>query len=177
MEKEINTVINSLFDGFNKESQENYGQLMKTFLENMNEPQRKSMASPENFNLFTTFPFEQAIEVLVKIIYPNISEKQFNDIRFLFLHYSFFEHQVTSVIKTTEGSICSHDKVAWIIRVFLKYILTGKLIQKTNSDEQYWEPKNGSMEDWMEFCSNIKFLYYGQLDKFLNSYKKLIVKE
>ena len=175
-QKAIVDVIQNLMSNLNNESNNKYYTIAETFLSNLSDKAKKSLNDPEDFYFITSYEYQQMLETLIKQVYPNLSEDVFYKICFLYKHYSFIEHQVTSLIKILDGWICSHDKVSWIIKNYLNYILTGNIKEKS-MEYKYWEPEKGSMEDWMDFCDSIRHLYYGKMNMFLPHYKKLIEKK
>ena len=171
-EKAIGEVIQSLFANLNTESREKYGEQVNEIFNSLTE--KNNLKSMDNFHFSTTYEFEEILDLLLKKIYPNLTEEQFSKVSFIYLNHSFFKNQVHSLIKIMDGWVCSSDKTRWIMENYLHYVLTGKFEEKTNGEKTYWEPLYGTSMEWMEFCEGVRFLYYGKVDKFLVQYGNLI---
>lgn len=130
----------------------------------------EKMKNPEHFNIVVAYDAQNVVDSLASLITENMGKGS----DFYFSHYDFVENHISRLCTAREGSSCSTDKARHIIRLYLKYLETGAIPTIDIKKGDYWKPKFGNGEEWMEFCESLHHLYYGNSAKYFVSYKNLV---
>lgn len=174
LEKDIKNVIETLFDGLKKSTNEeidrDYGQRIKEVVSTNIE----LFQDLEKFNVFINYKLDNILEVCIAEANPSIDSNKIEKLCFLYKNYNFIEYNLEFLIKKYEGWICSADKTRWLVDRYHEYIVKDAIPDMNRSEKCYWKPCFGSGELWMNFCESLFDLYYGQPQKYLEITKELM---
>jgi hypothetical protein len=173
MEKEIGNVIEGLSGAFEKESDDKNGSWIRDIKA---EYKHLDLTRPEHFSLLNSLAIKDKAHALLRTIpiFPaDFTDRQKkHKVQFAFLHYSFIDRHLKSVICTVEGHGCSTDKTRWLIDSYVKQLLTGE--EPVVTEKRYWHPKCGEPADWMAWIDTMPDLYYGQVEEYVHAKYKIL---
>lgn len=174
LEESIKSLLNYMITEESNKSQKLIMEVLKQIQES-----KVDFSNPEDFHLFLIYKLENAIEEIAKHMHecPQSNIKDDYKPNFIFLHYDFLEHNIRELCTLREGSSCCADKSRSIIEIYLKYSLTGNIPEFNPDLEQYWTPKFGNYQEWMDLCDGIYELYFGKPEKYLRAYNVLLQTE
>lgn len=170
IEKGLNDIFSAILNNREMESKEKYGeiinQLMKSFGDDIKEI--------DTFYYLIQYELDEALEYLIKQMYPSLSFKKLERVIFLYTNFNFVENQLESIISKKEGPTCSIDKCRWLINSYLTYLIEDRFPDMTKEKRCYWKPDFGSGEEWIEFLDSLFSFYYGDLERYFKSLGRLI---
>lgn len=132
---------------------------------------------PDNFNHFINFKLNRAVELLANNIHEQSTCIDKNKPNFIYANYSFLESHIEKLCATREGSSCCADKSRYILNMFLKYSINGKIPCFDPNLEKYWIPNFGDNMMWIDYCDSLYDLYYGNTESYLKAYNNLLTCE
>lgn len=167
----LELIINSLVKNKNNEN--------KKYIENILEKIKNSnynVDKPEKFNFFLNIKLDNILKQISKSFYniENDKIKDYNKPSFIFTKYDFLEKNIRKLCILREGNSCCADKSRFILNMYFKYSLTGEIPNFDPLIEEYYIPKFGTYKEWIELCDGLYKLYYGETEKYFESYLKLI---
>ena len=178
IEQELKNLIINFAESFQKENQEKYGETAEYIVELL-KSSNYNFSDPDIFNCMFDFQLEQMLELVTAQLHDPV-EKSIKDKHkpeFIFLNYSFLKSNIEKLIdKKMNDTSCIADKSRYILKIYLNYSLTGKILEDC-FEEHFWIPKFGTNQQWIDFCDGLYYLYYGNNDKYLASYGELINSE
>lgn len=130
--------------------------------------------SAEKFNILFMFELDQILDMAIKNALPDVSEKNKNNLIFLYKNYEFIENQLEWLIKQREGIACVNDKTRWLLHHYAKFQLDGAALDMTISEKCFWKPKFGTGEHWLSFIDGIQAMYYGKNNVFFEKITSLL---
>lgn len=159
----LETIFSNMEKDDNKKSQES--EMYKFLIEELS--QVKNVPEETEFYFFTTHPFNTILKSVASKFY-ECKDFLFLDV---LLNIKFYEHNLNKVMANFYGSACSVDKSRNVIRTYLKKLKTGNLEKWGKS---YSTPETCSQNLWTEYMESLNDLYYGNVDRYLLVYQKLI---
>jgi len=125
------------------------------------------------------FKLEKGLRQIANAMHDNPKDtlKDTHKPNFLYTNYSYMEHHISELCELREGSSCCVDKARFIIKMYLKYALTGEIPDFNPSIEKWNEPNFGTYQEWIDLCDGLYKLYYGKPEDYFKSYNKLIQSE
>ena len=114
----LRTIVSSLVEGIAAQSDAQMADISPVI-------QRFVERGPDDFNMGVLFPWSQLVEAGVRRAFPEVPSERLNKLEFLFSHADFVSHHLDQQIKNTEGWICSHDKVLWILNHYTMWLASG----------------------------------------------------
>lgn len=168
MDKEnIQSFLNTMMD---KISEENFN-LYKNIIETA---KLNKFDGPDEFNLFILYPWRNFID---EYLNANVSSNR--EVIFIYKNYNLIESHISHLIEKFEGRACSADKSRTIINSIIKFFEKGKEIEfNYNQEYTFHLPKRilNTHEEIIEMYKGIKDLLYGDPDKYLIAFSKIIKK-
>jgi hypothetical protein len=127
-------------------------------------------------------PFEDVQERLSQSFVTGLGEEkgwtldldQSSKIQFMYKEFDFVNAQVEELISKYEGSICCHDKSSTLIRMYIGYIAKNELPDITKGEKEFWKPKHGTAEEWMNFIDSTLMLHMGRPKNYLKAHGQLV---
>lgn len=154
----LNEIFSAMLKSKNKEVEITYGEVMQQLLRDYG----KEIKKMDTFYILIQYSMEEALEYLVRLMYPNLTEKTTHDIIFLYTHYDFYEHQVEGLIYSREGFVCVSDKTKWLLNSYLRYLLEEKVPDMNREAKCFWKPHFGTGDEWISFIESLMPFYYGK---------------
>ena len=168
MEKEE---IIKFIDNFTNIIESDNMDLYKNIIENSS---IKKFDDVEDFDIMINYDWSNFIDSFVKI---NISNSE--DVAFIYKNYSFIERHFVKLIEKYEGFSCCADKSRSIIKGIVNFYQSDIKIQ-FNYDAEYTYHLTKkiftSHDEIIDFYQGLKFLYYGNNEKYLKAYSELLKK-
>lgn len=90
----------------------------------------------DRFYFALEYPQSRVIDGLLSAYFPSEPGKSTHEIKFLFKESQFVDRHVCTLIRAIEGSPCSADKSATVMRAIANHLQTGKRIS-FNHDQKY----------------------------------------
>ena len=115
---------------------------------------------PEDLATMLFFDIEKVVELYVAQKYPNAAWLT----KSIYKHWEFYDSHVTRLCETREGSACCADKGRYIVKCAIKWKESGHL--PVFDRENYWCPKFGTPEAWMNYVESLNHLLHGRPDKY-----------
>lgn len=177
-EEKLKECIEGLFNSITAKQKKESQELIKSSLEKLKESALR-LSDPEHFNLYVVYKLNKGVREIANTMHeaPVKEIKDTDKPNFIFLHYSFLEHNICQLCVLREGSSCCADKSRSILKMYLKYSLTGEIPKFNPDEEHYYIPKFGNYEQWMALCDGLYSLYYGHTEKYFIAYNALIQAE
>lgn len=176
MEDNIKKGITAIFEAITTENESEAMGFITESLLAMKESKYK-LNDPENFDLFINNKVDNVIETLTEGLHDPTKCKDTYKPNFIYRQYGFLERNIEKLCEDREGFSCSADKSRHIMRLYLKYVLTGDVPEINPGKKDYWSPKFGDGQTWMDFCDGLYELYYGRTEKYLMSLNILLKAE
>lgn len=129
---------------------------------------------PEKFNLFVGSKLSDILEVITKELHKETVCKDTYKPHFIYEQYSYLEQNIEKLCVKKESHSCSADKSRYILQMYLNYALTGEIPEDSLKKGEYWKPRFGTLEQWMNYCDGLYRLYFGNPDEYLFAYKRLL---
>lgn len=103
------------------------------------------------------------------------NEDTYSHLLTIFGHYNFVKRQVQAVFNQFEFG-CDCDKSRYLIQKYIDSLLDKEIDELQNEDKRkFWEPKRGSMEQWLDHIHSICQLQGGyNITKYIKTYNVLI---
>lgn len=152
----------------------------KELIDEVAEEIRKSpykLDKPENFHIFVSGEIQRALYALAGNMYEETKDKDFQRIRFLYVHYGFMKRHIEELICKKEGSSCSADKSRYILNMYQNYCMTKDIPKHELKKNQYWKPRFGDNYLWMKYCTGLYELYHGKPDLYIEALGTLLQEE
>ena len=92
------------------------------------------------------------------------------EIRFIYMNYTYITNHFDFWFEKIEGSACSHDKTKTVIRKIINFYLYNEIINfDYNQEYTYHLPKKifKGHDSIVNFYQSIKHLYYGKPNKYM----------
>lgn len=170
MDKEkLNETIGIIANSFTAKTEEEANKRVKESVKYL-ENSEFTIKNAEQFNYMVSYKVENCMKQVARYLYKGKSNKA----DFLYVHYSFMEHNIRELCSLREGSSCCADKSRYILKMFLEYSLNGVVPEFNPEIEEYWIPNFGDNEMWINFCESLIRLYYGNTEEYLESYQALV---
>ncbi|NCI19831.1 hypothetical protein EJM73_09345 [Clostridium botulinum] len=172
MDNEMTKCLTSLFDALNAKSEE---ETINIFGEAINHAKESKVKinNPEYFDCFINYRLKKGIKLLASTLHEPSICKDKNKPNFIYANYSFLENHIRNLCELREGSACCADKSRYILDMYLKYSITGKIPSFNPNVEKYWIPNFGDNEMWINYCDSLCRLYYGYTEEYLKAYNSL----
>lgn len=134
----------------------------------------KIFKDPDTFYFTLTYEQRNSTKAALKAV-KGLTNDNSEEYCHVFLNYNFYESHIERLCTSFEGGFACADKSRTIVGRYLVYLRTGEK-GKWESGEKgcYWLPVFGSQDDWFEYMKGLHYLYYGQTERYLVSYQKLI---
>ncbi|WP_144537035.1 hypothetical protein [Bacillus thuringiensis] len=132
------------------------------------------LKDPSMFESFINYELDNILDVCVMNLYPELEDNSFYNISFLYKHYHFVELHLENFIEQNEGSPCSADKAKWILEQYRTFLISKEIPTFKVEKKDWWKPKFGTGEQWMNLCDSLQGLYYGKPIKYLESIQALL---
>ena len=177
MEKEIVKIIGDLAASFEIENKSELGGIVDKAVAELTALGYK-MEDPDVFNTFFTFQQNRFMSSVASRFHMKCKNKnnQFKS-DFVFTHYQYLKNNIEKLISMRCGSSCIADRSRTIIREYLNWLITEELYEFNLAEEHFWLPKFGTYKDWFSYCDALCDLYYGNPDKYFETYKYLLLSE
>jgi len=131
----------------------------------------ENINSPEDFYYNIIYPLSKFIDGVIQV---ELSRDE--DLKFILKQSRFIECHFVKLIEKNEGSACSADKSRTIMRGLFNFYKDGIDIN-FNYDQEYTYhlPKTifNTHDKIVEFYTGLKYLYYGNPDKYLEALLKI----
>lgn len=134
----------------------------------------KFLKDPSTFDSLINHELSEILDVCVLNLYPELEDNSFYRMSFLYQQYHFVELHLENFIEQNEGSPCSADKAKWILEQYRTYIISKEIPTFKVEKKDWWKPKFGTGEQWMNLCDSLQGLYYGKPIKYLESIQSLL---
>lgn len=174
LEECLKGLLNSMITNERKEAQK----LVEGALEKLKQSEI-DVSNPEYFHIYLIHKLNKGIKAIADTIHDT-PLKEVGDTykpNFIYLHYDFLEHNIRELCILREGSCCCADKSRSILEIYLEYSLTNKIPEFDANKENYWIPKFGTYQEWINLCDGLYELYYGKTETYLRAYQTLIQTE
>ncbi|MFE8095228.1 hypothetical protein [Bacillus toyonensis] len=132
------------------------------------------LKDPSMFESFINYELDNILDVCVMNLYPELEDNSFYDISFLYKHYHFVELHLENFIEQAEGPPCSADKAKWILEHYRAFVISKEIPTFKVEKKDWWKPKFGTGEQWMNLCNSLQGLYYGKPIKYLEAIQSLM---
>jgi hypothetical protein len=168
----LTDIFSSIISSSENETRINYGEIIKKLRHS-----GYDLHNADTFNVMINFQIEQILGVVASELSPApYNMENLNKIQFLFLNYDFFETNIEKLITKREGSCCCSDKTGHILEAYHDYLVRG-FVSELNEARSFYIFNFGTYQDWLDFCDGLFRLYYGDNEKYLVTYKKLLESE
>lgn len=169
----LGEAIKAISNSFASRSEQEANKRITEALKFINESDFK-IKGPEDFDLFIGHKVEQCMNSIVKTLHdvPTMQNSHMAD--FIFVHYSFLEHNIRELCSLREGSCCCADKSRHIIKMFLRYAIDGTIPEFDPDLEKYWTPNFGDNQMWIDLCNGLYRLHFGYTEEYFKAYKALV---
>lgn len=131
------------------------------------------LMSPRSLKSLVMNPASGKLKTVLRRLYPDAHGSKLYDIAYIHENYHMYSAHLRDVIVDREGTTCSSDKSAWLIKSYINYCVYGTEIDMTITDNVFWKPSFGSSEDWVDFIKHIALLYHGHVDLYLAARSKI----
>jgi hypothetical protein len=165
-EQHLSQIFSALLDGFNQKAIDENPAFFE-YLTNIDTIHMDNLSLIEGTLIY---PLEQLIEEALENKYGDDIA---SNVCYIILHWSFYESHLEKLIDKFEGFGCVIDKSRSLLRKYLKSKLEGIEPNFSEDREQYWEPKFGSIEQWMSYIETLMSLRYGKVERYLTAYMAL----
>lgn len=173
MENEIRQCITGLFNALNAKSEEEAMGLFGGAINNAKES-KIDISNLENFECFINHKLRKGIKLLANALHEPSVCKDKNKPNFIYANYSFLENHIRNLCDFREGSTCCADKSRYILKMYLRYSITGQVPVFNPEVEKYWIPNFGDNQMWITYCDSLCRLYYGYTEEYFKAYNSLI---
>lgn len=179
MEKEIKSVLDSMYEGIKNENKLKHRDEVSKYVEEYGD----DLLDPSLFKSFFTMKHEGLSNAMASTVVNTIQHKegltfdreQKSALESLFLDYSFHEAQVRRLIEKYEGHACCADKSRFLLKSYVSYIKSGEL-PDFGDRSNYRIPNFASPEAWMNVLERCNHLKYGQVEHFMEA-RDILVNE
>lgn len=173
MDNEITKCLTSLFNALSAESEE---ESMKMFGEAINNAKesKADINNPEHFDCFINYKLKKGIKLLASTLHEPSICKDKDKPNFIYANYGFLENHIRNLCVLREGSSCCADKSRYILKMYLRYSITGEIPDFNPNVEKYWIPNFGDNQMWINYCDGLCRLYYGYTEEYFKAYNTLI---
>ena len=165
--------IKAIASSFTSRSEAEANERIEDALKLLNESEYK-IRGPEDFDCFIGYKVQNCMEAVARTVYDSINAKDRNKADFVFINYRFLEHNIRELCTLREGSCCCADKSRYILKMYLKYCIDGKIPEFNPNIENYWIPNFGDNQIWIEYCDSLYNLHYGYTKEYFKVYNSLI---
>lgn len=172
----LGEAIKAIASSFTSESEKESNERVEEALKFLNESGYK-IKGPEDFDCFIGYKVENCMKAIARTIYDFSNAKERHKADFIFTNYNFLEHNIRELCALREGSSCCADKSRHIIRMYLKYAISGEIPEFKPEEEHYWKPNFGDNKMWIDFCEGLYRLYYGHAQEYFAAYQSLVTCE
>ncbi|HDR7922569.1 hypothetical protein [Bacillus paranthracis] len=169
-ESMMSNMLQALANSTNNEMVRKYNQEIQTTILKY----EKFLKDPSSFDSLINHELSEILEVCVLNLYPELEGNSFYRMSFLYQHYQFIELHLENFIEQAEGSPCSTDKAKWIIENYRAFIISEEIPTFKVEKKDWWKPKFGTGEQWMNLCDSLQGLYYGKPIKYLGAIQALM---
>jgi hypothetical protein len=168
----FNSIFTSLVESEEKETKVKYAEIIKS-LKNS----KYDFIKPEIFDCMINYQIDKILRIVVSEICEAPHDmSNSNKIYFLFDNYTFIKSNIEKLIIKKESMSCCVDKSRHIILAYKDYLIRG-FIPELDGERHYNVFNFGDYKDWFDFCDSLYSLYYGNPEKYLPAYKKLLDSE
>lgn len=173
MDDKMNQCLISLFSALSAKSEE---ETLKMFGEAINHVKESkiNISNPEHFDCFINHKLNKGVKLLASTLHEPSVCKDKNKSNFIYANYSFLENHIRKLCDLREGSSYCADKSRYILKMYLKYSITGEIPDFDSNIEEYWIPNFGDNQMWINYCDSLYELYYGYTKEYLKAYNILI---
>lgn len=163
----IKNFLEAFSESISKEEVELYKSLLDKGIGGYN------VKNPEDFYYKVLYPFEQFVSGLISHEFSNDS-----DVNFILLNSDFIEQNFKEIVEKIEGMACCVDKSRTILKRLFNFYNSDKTKEiefNYEAEYTYHLPKKvfTTHEDIINFYQALKFLYYGQSQKYLEEMLKI----
>lgn len=173
MDNEIKQGIIGLFNTLNAESEKEAKNMFNETIEHIKKG-KVNINNPENFECFINYKLRKGTKLLVSMLHEPSVCKDKNKPNFIYANYGFLENHIRNLCTLREDSACCADKSRYILKMYLKYSITGEIPIFNPNVEEYWIPNFGDNQMWINYCDSLYELYYGYVKNYLKAYNSLI---
>ncbi|MFW5962177.1 MAG: hypothetical protein ACOCQR_01000 [bacterium] len=170
LKKTVTSIFDALINSTEEETKKEHLDRIQELVTN----NEKDLTKLDYWHLFIDYKLDNILRECVKTLYPNLNFEQISALYFLHKNYTFMESHLENLIMKKEGGACRADKSAWLLERYKNYILTKKLPDMSVEDRCYWKPRFGTSQQWIDFCENLRRLYYGNPEEYLKSLKNFL---
>ncbi|MCP3945020.1 MAG: hypothetical protein GY710_26580 [Desulfobacteraceae bacterium] len=124
-----------------------------------------------NIELLLVYPVKELIKSAMKIKFGETATSMACSV---VVNWQFYDQHLNKIIDQFEGYGCVCDKSTYLLRMFVKSQAKDFEPNFSKDREHYWEPKFGTIEDWMNFIASLFDLYHGYPKKYLLAYTALL---
>lgn len=166
----IKATLEGMFDSISKENIELYKRLK-------DETKGIEIKNPEDFYFQMVYPFEKYLEGLVSFELSDTEKSQLGKLQFLLINSRFIESHFEKLIIMKEGTGCCADKSRTIINALFVWFKDGIKINWNYQQEYTFHLPKKIFKDHdsiIEFYDGIHQLYYGNLEKYLKTFHKIM---
>ncbi len=168
----IKNIFSSLISNHENEVKVNYAEIISN-LKNSG----YDIENLDTFNVMVSWELSQILGIVVTEICSLPHDiNNLSTIKFLYLNYNFMKNNIEKLIVRREGSCCCADKSRHILNMYKEYLISG-YVPELNNERHYWVFNFGEYKDWIDLCEGLIHMYYGNNQKYLLAYKKLIESE
>lgn len=165
----LTDILSTIIANNEEETRINYGEIIKKFRHS-----GYDLDNPDTFNVMVNFEIERVLGLVASELSPSpYNLDNLEAIKFIFLNYTFLESNIEKLITKREGSCCCTDKAGHILEAYMDYLVRD-FVPETKTDRHFYVFNFGEYKDWFDFCGGLFRLYYGDNEKYLLSYKKLL---
>lgn len=172
IEEQLTDVIEGLGQAFESESRKKY---LDNFAASLSGLSFDKFSNWELFKYDTNGPIEQHIKVWHAKKYPFLSGNALEIIEWFYMNFDMINYNIEKLVDLERG--CCADKAHYIMRSYIDYVISGvtpEYSPRCDVEHKYWEPDFGKAEEWFEFIEALRYLYYGNPEKYLHSYAKIL---
>lgn len=165
----LQNMFEALLSSRDKELEETY----KEFLESDKGKELIKYAKDgdaEKYYLFFSFPFNELSDHILRT--AGLDGK----LQFIFNNYNYVNDHYEKIIRDFEGDACCYDKSSHIVRMIIRFLITGKKMENDpNAEYTYHHTKNVFLthDDIYEHFVAILQLYHGDFKNYLQSLKQI----
>ena len=160
-EDDMKNVINGMFSAMIEEDAIKYKDTIEHF------KSKECINDPEDFDMEVMYPLQCSLAHIFK--QPNSLIEY--ELAAIYMDYHFYESNIQTYIRKAEGHSCITDKSRWLIRTYINFLRTKEL---PVMGDEYWKPKFGTAEIWMDYIASLTKLRLGHPEFYLKAVVQLI---
>lgn len=117
---------------------------------------------PQTFHSEIITPMRQDLETALKTE-KKVNNEQLYRLSFLYQHYDFFLHNISSLIRKKNGSSGCMERSHALLNAYQRYVIEGRNPETTEL------PHFGTSQQWISYCEALQDMYEGRPENYVQA--------